>query len=124
MRRLVAALVSALLAAVVLAGCGNSTGSSASQGSGPPPTKVIDVTFSGDSVTPNGELIKVDVGQPIELDVTADAPGEIHVHSTPEQELEYDKGSSTITVAPITAPGRITVESHDLNKTLFVLQAQ
>ncbi len=124
MRRLVAALVSALLAAVVLAGCGNSTGSSASQGSGPPPTKVIDVTFRGDSVTPNGELIQVDVGQPIELDVTADAPGEIHVHSTPEQELEYDKGSSTITVAPITAPGRITVESHDLNKTLFVLQAQ
>lgn len=124
MRRLVAALVSALLAAVVLAGCGSSTGSSASQGSGPPPAKVIGVTFSGDSVTPNGELIKVDVGQPIELDVTADAPGEIHVHSTPEQELEYDKGSSTITVAPITAPGRITVESHDLNKTLFVLQAQ
>jgi hypothetical protein len=123
MRRVVAALCSALLTAALLAGCGSDS-SSGDAGSGPEPTKVIDVTFSGTSVTPNGELIKVGVGQPIELDVTADAPGEIHVHSTPEQEFEYDKGSSTIDVKPITAPGRVTVESHTLNKTLFILQAQ
>ena len=85
---------------------------------------MIDVTFNGDSVDPNGELIKVAVGQPIELDVTADAPGEIHVHSSPEQEFEYDKGSSTIAVKPITTPGRVEVESHTLEKTLFTLQAQ
>jgi hypothetical protein len=123
MRRPVAALASALLTATFVAGCG-SGGSSDGSGSGPLPTKVIDVVFSGDSVTPNGELIKIDVGQRIELDVTADAPGEIHVHSSPEQEFEYDKGSSTITVAPITAPGRVEVESHTLEKTLFTLQAQ
>ncbi len=123
MRRPVAALAPALLAAALLAGCGSGS-SSGGSGSGPLPTKVIDVTFSGDSVTPNGELIKVGVGQRIELDVTADAPGEIHVHSSPEQEFEYDKGSSTITVAPITAPGRVEVESHTLEKTLFTLQAQ
>ncbi len=28
--------------------------------------------------------------------MTADAPGEIHVHSSPEQEFEYDKGSTTL----------------------------
>jgi hypothetical protein len=123
MRRPVAALASALLTVTFLAGCGSGSSSDGS-GSGPLPTKVIDVVFSGDSVTPNGELIKIDVGQRIELDVTADAPGEIHVHSSPEQEFEYDKGSSTITVAPITAPGRVEVESHTLEKTLFTLQAQ
>ena len=123
MRRLAAALCSALLGTALLTGCGGSS-SAADPGSGPEPTKVIDVTFSGDSVTPNGELIEVAVGQRIELDVTADAPGEIHVHSSPEQEFEYDKGSSTITVAPITAPGRVEVESHTLEKTLFTLQAQ
>ncbi len=122
MRRLVAATASALLAAALLAGCGS--GSSSGTASGPQPTKVIDVTFNGDSVTPNGELIKVDVGQKIELDVTADAPGEIHVHSSPEQEFEYKSGSSTIEVKPITAPGRVVVESHTLEKTLFILQAQ
>ena len=129
MRRVVAATVSALLTAVLLAGCGNSDsggGNSDSGGgsTGPEPTKVIDVTITGDSVTPNGELIKVAVGQRIELDVTADAPGEIHVHSSPEQEFEYDKGSSTIEVKPIAAPGRVEVESHTLEKTLFTLQAQ
>jgi len=123
MRRPGAALASALLAAALLAGCGSGT-SSGGSGAEPLPTKVIDVTFSGDSMTPNGQLIEVGVGQRIELDVTADTPGEIHVHSLPEQEFEYDKGSSTITVAPITAPGRVTVESHTLEKTLFTLQAQ
>ena len=122
MRRLVAAIASALLAVALLAGCGSSSSDAGS--TDPEPTKVIDVTFNGDSVEPNGELIKVAVGQPIELDVTADALGEIHVHSSPEQEFEYDKGSSTITVKPITAPGRVEVESHTLEKTLFTLQAQ
>jgi hypothetical protein len=122
MRRLVAGIACALLAAALLTGCGGS--SSTGGATGPQETKVIDVTFDGDSVDPNGELIKVAVGQRIELDVTADAPGEIHVHSSPEQEFEYDKGSSTIEVEPITAPGRVEVESHTLEKTLFTLQAE
>jgi hypothetical protein len=123
MRRVFAALCSALLTGALLAGCGGSS-SSDDSGSAPLPTKVIDVTFSGDSVTPNGERIEVAVGQRIEFDVTADAPGEIHVHSSPEQEFEYDKGSSTIDVKPITAPGVITVESHTLDKVILQLQVQ
>lgn len=122
MLRRVAALASALLAVSLLAGCGSSSSSSGT--TGPQETKVVDVTFDGDSVTPNGELVEVGLGQRIELDVTADAPGEIHVHSTPEQEFEYDKGSSTIELDPITTPGRVEVESHTLEKTLFTLQAQ
>jgi hypothetical protein len=122
MRRSAAAIAAALLSASLLAGCGS--GSSSATGSDSLPTKVIDVTFTGDSVTPNGELVEVAVGQRIELDVTADKPGEIHVHSSPEQEFQYDQGSSTIVVKPITAPGRVEVESHTLEKTLFTLQAQ
>ena len=73
-------------------------------------------------MTPNGQRYDVAVGQPIEFDVTADKPGEIHVHSSPEQEFEYDAGSSTIQVKPIEAPGIITVESHTLNKVILQLQ--
>jgi hypothetical protein len=122
MRRSAAAIAAALLSASLLAGCGS--GSSSATGSDSLPTKVIDVTFTGESVTPNGELVEVAVGQRIELDVTADKPGEIHVHSSPEQEFQYDQGSSTIVVKPITAPGRVEVESHTLEKTLFTLQAR
>jgi predicted small secreted protein len=123
MRRLVAVIASALLAAALLSGCAGSD-SSGGTATDPSAAKVIDVTFSGESVTPNGELVEVAVGQAIELNVTADVPGEIHVHSSPEQEFEYDKGSSTIAVDPIRAPGRVEVESHTLEKTLFTLQAR
>jgi hypothetical protein len=75
-------------------------------------------------VTPNGERVEVGVGQPIQLAVTADAPGEIHVHSSPEQEFEYEKGSSTLDLEPIPAPGVVEVESHTLDKVIVSLQAR
>jgi predicted small secreted protein len=122
MRRPAAAIASALLATALLAGCGGSSSSgdpASAQGA-----KVIDVTINGDSVTPNGERVAVGVGQDIQLEVTADAPGEIHVHSSPEQEFEYDKGSTTLDLDPISAPGVVEVESHTLGKVILSLQAQ
>lgn len=123
MRRLVAAVAVVLLSALTLTACGGGSGTSA-QDPADLPTKVIDVTFDGDHVTPNGQRYDVAVGQKIELDVTADKPGEIHVHSSPEQEFEYDAGSSTIDVKPIRTPGIVTVESHTLDKVLFQLQVK
>jgi hypothetical protein len=84
----------------------------------------IEVTVAGDSVTPNGERVEVSVGEPVELVVTADAPGEIHVHSSPEQEFEYRKGTSTIELDPIQRPGVVVVESHTLEKTIVQLEAR
>jgi len=120
MRRLVTTAAFFLTVALAITACG-----SKQQSSGAQPTKIIDVTISGKTTTPSGQTIDVAVGQRIELRVTADAPGEIHVHSSPaEQEFEYDKGSSTVEIKPIPAPGRTTVESHTLGKTLFILQAK
>jgi len=122
MRRPLVAVV--LLSALTLTACGSSTSSSAPDTS-ELATKVIDITIAGSDITPNGTDIDVKVGQRIELDVTADAPGEIHVHSSPqEQEFEYDKGSSTFDVKPIPAPGQVVVESHTLDKVLFTLVAR
>lgn len=120
MRRSLATLT-VLLCAVPLAACGSSDSGGGSGGSSSQP-KVIQVTFDGDSVTPNGERVEVSVGQPITLEVTADAPGEIHVHSTPEQELEYQKGQTTIKLTPIDAPGTVDVESHALEKVIVQLE--
>jgi predicted small secreted protein len=122
MRRPVAAVAVALLTALTLTACGEG-GGSGDDGS-TLPVKKIAITFTGDDVTPNGSDIDVKVGQRLEFDVTADKPGEIHVHSSPEQEFEYKAGTETITVAPIKAPGRIPVESHTLAKTLFILVAR
>ena len=46
------------------------------------------------------------------------------MHSDPEQELEYDAGSSTLHVDPIDAPGIVDVESHHLEKTIVQLEVR
>ena len=109
-----AAVLALLLAVLGLTACGGGTTA----------PKVIEVTFSGDSVTPNGERIEVSTGQAVKLEVTADQPGEIHVHSSPEQELAYQKGTSTVTIKGIDAPGTVDVESHALDKVIVQLQVR
>jgi hypothetical protein len=121
MRRLVAVVAVTLVSVVSLTACG---GGSSSQNGGDLPTKTIDITIKGEDTDPSGQAIDVAVGQRIELVVTADKAGEIHVHSSPEQEFQYDAGSSTLDMKPIQAPGRITVESHTLDKVLFTLVAR
>lgn len=122
MRRPVSVAAAVLLAAFSLTACGRG---SSSAGSSDQPVKKIAITFHGSDVTPNGTDIDVKVGQRIELDVTADKPGEIHVHSSPqEQEFEYPAGTSTFQVKPVPAPSQVVVESHTLDKTLFTLVAR
>ena len=122
MRRAMATLAVLLCALTVTAGCG-SDDSGGAEGDGSDP-KVIEVTFDGDSVTPNGERVEVDAGQDIELKITADAPGEIHVHSSPEQELEYQEGETTVTIQGIDQPGTVDVESHHLEKVIVQLEVR
>lgn len=99
-------------------GCGDDSG-------GTTTTKpvTIDITFSGDSVTPNGDRVKVAKGQDIDLVVKADAPGEIHVHSDPEHEFKYAEGTSTFKFK-INRPGVIVVESHTLEETIVSLEVR
>jgi hypothetical protein len=84
----------------------------------------IQVTFTDDHVTPNGERIEVEHGRNVTLVVTAEEPGEIHVHSTPEQELEYEAGTTDLTITNLDQPGVVDVESHDLDKVIVQLEVQ
>jgi hypothetical protein len=107
------------LALLGLTACGDDESGSPGNGGDP---ATIEVTFDGDAVTPNGERVEVGTGQPVELDITADAAGEIHVHSDPEQTLEYDEGTSTVEIEPIDQPGVVDVESHDLGVVIVQLE--
>ena len=87
--------------------------------------RTIEITVSGDTITPNGAEVDVDAGQPIDLVVTADAPGEIHVHSDPEQEFEYvGTGEPETFKLQIDRPGQVEVESHTLDKLIVKLVVQ
>ncbi len=120
MRRVIVVALVGLIALV--SGCGGKSSGAADPSTGS--VKVINVTFDGKDVTPNGERVDVGVGQPIEFVVKADAAGEIHVHSTPEKHLEYSAGTTVIQVGSFDTPGLIEVESHALNKTIVQLQVQ
>jgi hypothetical protein len=139
-----AASLAALVLAFALAGCGGDDGGDGD--TGPTPTEAtvseptntgpstiesepsdgttIEVTVEGDTVTPNGERVDVDRGEQVHLVVTADAAGEIHVHSDPEQEFEYDAGTTTLTLTNLDRPGLVEVESHTLDKVIVQLEVK
>jgi hypothetical protein len=95
-----------------------SSGSSSSTASG----TSIDITIKDGRATPNGDRVEVEVGAPVALHIDADTAGEIHVHSTPEQEIEFTKGRSTKTLT-ITKPGIVDVEDHALDQVIVQLEA-
>jgi hypothetical protein len=122
--------VAAVLPVLLLAGCGNDTtsadaGSDSTSASNTPsatpmaPTSsaaaskgtVLNVTVQGDKVTPNGERVKAKIGTPVTINVTANRDGELHVHSTPEQELKYHTGKTALSMT-IDKPGIVDIEDH------------
>lgn len=105
-------------------GCTGCAGSSESDPNDAQTPAVIDISISGDSVTPNGERVQVRVGQPIDLVVMAEEPGEIHVHSRPEeQEFAFEPGTTTFKIE-VDSPGVVEIESHDLNQTIVQLEVR
>ena len=119
MRRIFATVAILLLALPLVTSCGGDNPASTST-----PTKTIQVTIEGDTVTPNGDRVEVQHGQQVELVVKADKPGEIHVHSTPEQEFQYGAGTTTLTVKDLDKPGVVDIESHTLDKTIVQLEVR
>jgi hypothetical protein len=117
MRRIFMAVAVLVLATLSLTAC--SSGSGGSGGSHGP--KTIDITIKDGKVTPDGDRVKASVNQPITLKIDADTAGEIHVHSSPEQHIEFGKGLTTKKLV-IKKPGIIDVEDHALDQVIVQLQ--
>jgi hypothetical protein len=107
-RLLVAVPVFALSLAGLLAGCVGGSGS----GAGTAASTDVDVTVDGDTVSPTNKQLEIGVGDTVTLHVTADRAGELHVHSSPEQELDFEKGETDLPIT-LDKPGSIDVEEHD-----------
>lgn len=117
MRTMLAAAAAAVIAALGVSACGggnSSTGSSSGSTS-------IHITIKNGTVTPNGDRVKAKVDKPITLDIDADSGGQIHVHSSPEQHIDFPKGHSTKKLT-IKKPGIIDVEDHALDKVIVQLE--
>jgi hypothetical protein len=118
MRRTLVILVTLAVTALSLTACSDSSGGSGgSTGS----STTVDITIKNGKVTPNGERIKIGVGTPVTLKIDADQAGEIHVHSTPEQHIDFPKGTSTKKLT-IDKPGIVDVEDHALDQVIVQLE--
>jgi hypothetical protein len=150
MRRTRTALATTIAAALLLGGCGtDETAGGADQDPTPSATSTptdeatesspagddeesekprpqgpfADLTFKGDSVSPNGERVDLGVGQKLTLRIDSDRPGELHVHSTPEQEITFPAGQSERPLV-IDQPGVVDVEEHDSGRVLLQLEVR
>lgn len=119
MRRTTAGWITlSCLVGAALSGCGDDEKDNSSEDA-----VVVQITFQDGQVEPNGERIDVDAGQPIDLQVIADEPGEIHIHSDPEEEIPYEAGEQTIEIQ-IDKPGVVEVESHELEQVIVQLEVR
>lgn len=119
---------------LMLAGCGDDEGPSRTPGDNdvvastevpetPPAGTTIRVRISGDKVSPSGESVKADRGKPVNLAIVSDRPGELHVHSTPEQQIAFPKGASSATIT-IDQPGVVDIEDHELDQLIVQLEVR
>ena len=122
MQRLPRRALGTALAGIVLLGTATACGSDDEAGSKDEVVKV-DIAVKDGEITPKGDRIKVAAGQPIDLVVTSDTAGSLHMHSDPEQEFAYDVGTKTFPIT-IDRPGVIEVESHDPPQIIVQLEVR
>lgn len=84
---------------------------------------VIDVTVQGDQVSPQAEVVEADIDKPITLQIQSDRAGEMHVHSSPEQYVDFGPGSTTAEIT-FENPGAIDVEEHETGALVLKLLVQ
>lgn len=97
---------------------------SGSAGPSEPPSPsgtTVEITIEGDSISPNGKRIDAAVGEPITFKVTSDRAGELHVHTSPSQEVEYGVGTSRFQLI-VERPGIVEVEDHDAGLVVVQLE--
>lgn len=86
-----------------------------------PAGPALAVTVKGDAVGPNADEISLKVGEPLTITFSADRPGELHVHSKPEQYVEFAAGKSDKRLV-ISTPGTVEIEEHDTGAVVAVVE--
>ena len=110
--RTIAVGVLTLVTSLGVTGCGNdSSGTSSKDPSADASAQKLDVSIKGDAITPTNKRIPVSMDEPLTITIKSDRSGELHVHSSPEEEIPFDKGTTTKKLT-FKTPGVIEVEEH------------
>lgn len=122
-----------LIAALTLTACG-SEDQEAKQETDPTPTVSMStpaatpvegksemIMVTNGQLTPKGKLVQLKVGEPLNLEIMADQAGELHVHSTPEQTVEFPSGTTNHELV-FDRPGVVEVEDHHTGDLVLKVQ--
>lgn len=88
-----------------------------------PAGPALEVTIDGEKVTPNATEIDLAVGEPLTITFDTDRGGELHVHSKPEQYVEFGAGRSTRELV-VQTPGSVEIEEHDTEAVVAVVEVR
>lgn len=72
----------------------------------------LTLTVAGSDITPMGKAVELSTGEKLTVQVTSDRAGELHVHASPEQYVEFGEGKSTHRLT-FDKPGQVDVEEHE-----------
>ena len=125
-RVLLLATVPAVVTMLGLTGCGGSTSSSSgssSAASSSGSSQSLPITIKGSTITPTNKRIPVKLNEPLKITITADRSGELHLHSSPEQHLDFDKGVTVKTVT-LSVPGVVELEEHATDTLIAQLEVR
>lgn len=84
---------------------------------------VLTVTIDGEVVSPNAEEIELSTGEKLLVEIDSDRAGEIHVHSAPEQFIEYAEGTTNGEIV-VNTPGSVEVEDHDTSAVVALVEVR
>jgi hypothetical protein len=88
------------------------TASSPAPSSEAPEGPTLDLKVAGDTIDPTNQKIDAKAGDVLVITITSDRAGELHVHSSPEQELEFKAGNTQLEVE-LKQPGQVDIEEHE-----------
>ena len=134
-------LVALSATALLLAGCGGSSGSGdaastsaaapamtgvpqMSDQQAPPERLLVDVTIKGGKVTPTDEQLQAKVGNPIVVRIDSDVVDQLHVKSNPEHLFTVQPQANQSFQFTVTVPGTFDVELKQLNRTIATITVQ
>jgi hypothetical protein len=58
------------------------------------------------------KTVELGVGETLALNITSDRVGELHVHSTPEKQLNFEPGKQRLELK-FDQPGSVDIEEHE-----------
>lgn len=105
-------------------GTGTTTGTDTSPGEETSPATPTGTTFAvtvkGKKVGPNAQELTVAPGEKITITFDTDRGGQLHVHSKPDQYVDFPAGTSAKELV-IKTPGKIEIEEHDSEAVVAVV---